>query len=321
MNPRNGSRFFSKVKYPVRDKAVKNVIWNVVIRLTGLIVFFFWEFQRTTPKQPFVPSHQLWLQYYSYPYKDEDTVSDVSLIMLTSIVPIVIYGVLSLWLGTSQRSIVAEQYRFIMSLAIVYQATGFLTDFIKNSVGALRPDYLARCFGWSTEELIENITSGSFNYSFPGVNPHCIEGNDSLVRSGQRSFPSGHSSLSTATYLYMTLRLHSSLRVRPIVHYEGVIISFREMIHSYIVPVGILPPLIISMSRYADNRHHPVDIICGMLLGTFVALIVHFSDRVFYGNPNEKESDSMSEASTELPSFGDGSRQPILDTQSHRETA
>ena len=66
------------------------------------------------------------------------------LIMLTSIVPIVIYGVLSLWLGTSQRSIVAEQYRFIMSQAIVYQITGFLTDLIKTSVSALRPDYLAR---------------------------------------------------------------------------------------------------------------------------------------------------------------------------------
>lgn len=70
--------------------------------------------------------------------------SDVSLIMLTSIVPVVIYGVVSLWLGISQRSIVAEQYRFIMSLAIVYQMTGFLTDFIKSSIGSLRPDYLSR---------------------------------------------------------------------------------------------------------------------------------------------------------------------------------
>ena len=81
---------------------------------------------------------------FSKAYKEEESVSDVGLILLTSIVPIVIFGILSLWFGISQRSIVAEQYRFIMSLSIVYQLTGFMTDFIKNSIGALRPDYLSR---------------------------------------------------------------------------------------------------------------------------------------------------------------------------------
>jgi membrane-associated phospholipid phosphatase len=316
------SSLLSKLNLPIKVRVLKNVLWNVLIRVIGLVVFFYWEFQKAPPTKPYVPSHHLWLQYYSFPYKKDDTVSDVMLIMLTSIVPIVIYGVLSLWLGTSQRSIVAEQYRFIMSQAIVYQITGFLTDLIKTSVSALRPDYLARCFNWTEDTLLEYIQTDSFNQSFPGMRPICPNPDESVVRSGQRSFPSGHASLSTATYLYMTLRLHSSLRRRPIIHYKGVVISFREMIHSYIVPIGLLPPLIISISRFTDYRHHPVDILCGILLGVFVAILVHYSDITFNGDPSLQSDDTGSESSTEMPSFdADGSRQPILDRQSNHETA
>ena len=41
-------------------------------------------------------------------------------------------------------NIAVYQYKFIMSLAIVFAVTGLLTDIIKNSVGRLRPDYLSR---------------------------------------------------------------------------------------------------------------------------------------------------------------------------------
>ena len=65
-----------------------------------------------------------------------------------------------------------------------------------------------RCYGWSEEELLESISSG-FNASFPGPMPVCVNskndtGFHSRLLSGQRSFPSGHSSLSTATYLYLS---------------------------------------------------------------------------------------------------------------------
>ena len=62
-----------------------------------------------------------------------------------------------------------------------------------------------------------------------------------------------------------------------------------------ILPFGMLVPLVISISRFTDNRHHPTvsifssskfsiinfkDIIAGALLGAFIAYSVHHADVV-----------------------------------------
>jgi len=48
--------------------------------------------------------------------------------------------------------------------------------------------------------------------------------------------------------------------------------------NAIILPIGSLVPLVIALSRYTDNRHHPTDIIGGVLLGGFIAICIHKSD-------------------------------------------
>ena len=66
-----------------------------------------------------------------------------------------------------------------------------------------------RCFNLDEYQLLdalENITR-----TWPGYNPNCTNLDQSEIRTGRRSFPSGHASISTATWLFLCLRYESYL--------------------------------------------------------------------------------------------------------------
>jgi membrane-associated phospholipid phosphatase len=131
--------------------------------------------------------------------------------------------------------------------------TFFITSCGKVAIGRLRPDFLARCFG-EQAVLNQSFTWKDVNAalgpggSCPPVYPA------SVVRDGKRSFPSGHTSVSFATAVISGL--YSARAVR-----------------SLLPPLATMfAALMVGLSRVADYRHHPTDVLAGALLGIIVSV-------------------------------------------------
>jgi len=271
-----------------RDKLIKfitgpsfrNMAVNIVIRLLLYCLFFTSEFI-AAPSEPFVVNYHDWQALYSKPMKREQFCSDLVLIIVCSIVPIVTFGIVSACLCGSNKgfNIAVYQYKFIMSLAIVFAVTGLLTDIIKNSVGRLRPDYLSRCFDLSGDETLEILPK--INVHWPGANPGCNNTETSEIRTGRRSFPSGHASISTSAWLFLSLSLRQIAVDNLQLNDKKIAdISMALNFTAVIMPFGLLVPLVISISRFTDNRHHPTDIMAGAALGAFIAYSVYQADQL-----------------------------------------
>ena len=61
-----------------------------------------------------------------------------------------------------------------------------------------------RCFNLTSDEIMEKLSE--VTYKWPGPNPSCNASDPSEIRTGRRSFPSGHASISTAAWLFLSLR-------------------------------------------------------------------------------------------------------------------
>ncbi len=124
-----------------------------------------------------------------------------------------------------------------------------LTELSKVTVGRLRPDYASRCPAGDTQA-------------------GCRDG--SLLKDGRKSFFSGHSATAFGTATYLALQLGGRLIWR-----DGTTTGARVG-----ASAGALAVLggasYVVWSRLADNRHHPLDVTVGGLVGAGVASAVYF---------------------------------------------
>ncbi|RKP07595.1 phosphatidic acid phosphatase type 2/haloperoxidase [Thamnocephalis sphaerospora] len=125
-----------------------------------------------------------------------------------------------------------------------------IVETLKVWVGGLRPDFLARC-GWS---IIEQKCTGD----------------DKFVDAGRKSFPSGHVAYSFGS---MTLLM------RIFFH------TFSPHLYSFFAALLCTLPLVwaghISITRWWENRHQPMDLLGGAIIGIALALA---SYRLFCAN-------------------------------------
>lgn len=93
------------------------------------------------------------------------------------------------------------------------------------------------------------------------------------MEDGRRSFPSGHSSLAIAVYLYLALFLYRKLCQ---IKNSG---SLRVTL-----PIGLnMFAFAVMVSRTSDYRHFPTDVLIGGAIGTFISLVSWlFYDRVMH---------------------------------------
>ena len=119
----------------------------------------------------------------------------------------------------------------------------FLVCLVKNRVGRLRPDFLARCL--------------------PDANGVCT-GDAKTILEGRKSFPSGHSALSFSGLFYVSLCAY--MRLAPI--------PTPRLGRVWKVVLPALPWLVathVALSRIQDYWHHWQDILVGTLLGHICA--------------------------------------------------
>ncbi|KAJ1678383.1 hypothetical protein EV182_004163 [Spiromyces aspiralis] len=149
----------------------------------------------------------------------------------------------------------------LLGLAMAIVLTLMITDVVKNVAGRHRPDFLTRCKPKS------GSTDPEWGLSDDSV---CTQTDMSLMRDGMRSFPSGHTSFSFSTMVYLTFYFAG--------HFKLYHTSSRA-IKAFFIFFPLLLAMYIGISRTNDNRHHWQDVLGGALLGTFFGW---FSYRLYY---------------------------------------
>lgn len=108
-------------------------------------------------------------------------------------------------------------------------------------------------------------------YLIPGVDFECTNADKADIQESQLSFPSGHSSTSFYTAIFLVCYLNQMWKRR----------SCNLLLH--IVQVFILcVAFVVVMTRVTDNKHHVTDVIAGSSVGTIVALITFYYLYRFY---------------------------------------
>ncbi|XP_044467855.1 lipid phosphate phosphatase 2-like isoform X2 [Mangifera indica] len=151
------------------------------------------------------------------------------------------------------RNDVYDLHHAILGLLYSLLVTQVITESIKLAVGRPRPDFFWRCF-----------PDGKDEYDKWG-NVIC-HGDKHVVNEGHKSFPSGHTSISFAGMVFLSLYLSGKIRV------------FDRKGHIAKICVVILPLLVaalVGISRVDDYWHHWQDVFAGGLLGLTVATICY----------------------------------------------
>ncbi|KAI0720635.1 lipid phosphate phosphatase 1 [Fomitopsis betulina] len=132
------------------------------------------------------------------------------------------------------------------------------TEFLKNRVGRLRPDFLSRC-KW---DKTLKACSGDLD----------------TVLDGRRSFPSGHSSTAFSGMMFLSLWIAGITGAWCITRSA----TARSFLASRLAKLSLsfLPLFFatwVAISRLEDYRHHKEDVIVGSLLGIACAVICYLT--------------------------------------------
>ncbi|KAK9301644.1 hypothetical protein QLX08_006066 [Tetragonisca angustula] len=136
-------------------------------------------------------------------------------------------------------------------------ATVLITDVAKYTIGRLRPHFVTLCAPNVNCNLPENQHRYIENYS-------CTSNiSRRLLKEIRLSFPSGHSSFSAYTMIYLALYLQ--LRMT----WKG-----SKLLKHFLQLLCLLMAWFTALSRVSDYKHHWSDVLAGSTLGTIVALVV-----------------------------------------------
>jgi len=152
------------------------------------------------------------------------------------------------------------------SLLGLWAARGFnalITETLKNRVGRLRPDFLARC-KWKNSAKA------------------CTGKLDDIL-DGRRSFPSGHSStaFSGMTFLFLWLAAMTGAFAFNRAAQPRSFLGSR-LARQCVTLSPIAFATWVAVSRVEDYRHHKEDVIVGSLIGIFTAFTAYL---VYWPNP------------------------------------
>ncbi|GBF67174.1 diacylglycerol pyrophosphate phosphatase [Trichophyton mentagrophytes] len=260
----------------------------------------------------------------SYPFAVKETVSVEVLVLVTLLAPLVLIALFSLLFIPGRTAAAGAPSSLVwrrklwewnagwMGFGIAYACTYAATEGMKVLFGKPRPDMLSRCDP-DLSDISKHVVGG-LGQRLDGA-PElvtwtiCRNTASMLLRDGFVSFPSGHSSMSFAGLVYLTLWVCSKLflafpNISPNLftrnirassfhphppHQEGEDtceaqscpdeIPLREQgaaPPTYLILIAAIPictAMFIASSRWVDNRHFGFDIIFGAVLGTLFAWI------------------------------------------------
>ncbi len=219
------------------------------------------------PNQKYINPDLLWR--YSYPH-GENSVPTVVVPLVAFVAPFIAMAALPKKYNPNMR-----KDRALGGLCAAIGLTWVVTCGIKNIVGGIRPDFVDRC--WPDGATQTWISTGV---------PDCSGDNDT-VQQGRRSFPSGHTSMSFAGFVYCSLYLAAWLRIGRDDHRRA---SWHGIWKICVVVAPVVAATFIGLTRIRDYWHHWEDVTVGALLGTAFAVLAWIHKKP-YARSRSDESD------------------------------
>ena len=172
-----------------------------------------------------------------------------------------------------------ELYRILGYFVLGALFTLLTTEMAKFKVGRLRPYFLTVCKPDLSDDTCKD-NDGFYKF----VTDYECTGNEEEVREARKSFLSGHTSLSFYTATFLVVYIQARLR-RLGAEYcgesENKSLKMYKMMFS---GLKILRPFLqfgvfslagyITLTRISDYKHHPGDVLTGMVLGIFYAFMI-----------------------------------------------
>lgn len=200
----------------------------------------------------------------SYPLQHTETISDTVLLIvgvLTACIVITV-GETCRIRNLSQSSQSVDSNRYVAALYKEIGAFFFgcaigqsFTNMAKLAVGRLRPQFLAVCRPNFT--YIDCSTGYQEQY--------ICTGGRSQENEVRKSFYSGHASFAMYTMMYLVFYLQARFT------WEGA-----RLIRPLVQFVFLMSAVYTGLTRVSDYRHHPSDVVVGLLQGALVAYWVAF---------------------------------------------
>ena len=245
--------------------------WKSDILVSALLALFaaYLEFQPPFERH-LVPET---LPRVSYPHRGEQTFPTWTLPFLGVIIPVSVILAASLVQTDSVARSRAETKRLIVGLLLAVTLGFAVTNALKNSVGAFRPDFHARCWPNGAKTAWEA----------PGI-PKCAPNHDArLVSEGRKSFPSGHASMA-----FSGLSFASAAAAERLAAFGGGAESAAKRnrhrapawrLVAAAAPVALA--LAVAVSRVTDYMHHVEDVVGGGCIGLAAAWAAWAAKRPF----------------------------------------
>ncbi|XP_071651042.1 putative phosphatidate phosphatase isoform X1 [Temnothorax longispinosus] len=136
--------------------------------------------------------------------------------------------------------------------------TVLTTDIAKYSIGRLRPHFMKLC--------VPNVDCNLPEYQHKYIEDfHCTASGISvkLLKEVRLSFPSGHSSFSAYTMIYLAMYLQ--LRMK----WKG-----SKLLRHFLQLLCLLMAWFTAMTRISNYKHHWSDVLAGSILGIISALVM-----------------------------------------------
>ncbi|KAI0305876.1 lipid phosphate phosphatase 1 [Multifurca ochricompacta] len=217
--------------------------WIVVLGLYLLTAFI-----ETQPifERDFSPNDSL----IQHPHTSEQ-ISSYANAMIAIALPAALVGLIG-----GYRSSILEIHHGLLAAHTSCALTQLVTSFLKNRVGRLRPDFLARC-QWDASQ-------------------HVCTGKIHDILNGRKSFPSGHSSTAFVgmTFTALFLAGKTAALCFSVSPFSGSLLGSR-----FVRLCIVLAPLALStwvaITRVEDYRHHKEDVIVGGLIGILSGTICY----------------------------------------------
>ncbi|KAH0952140.1 hypothetical protein HN011_011207, partial [Eciton burchellii] len=165
--------------------------------------------------------------------------------------------------------------------------TVLFTDIAKYTIGRLRPHFMKIC----VPNIDCNLADNQHKYIEYFTCTAKASISAKMLKEIRLSFPSGHSSFSAYTMIYLAIYLQ--LRMK----WKG-----SKLLKHFLQLLCLIMAWFTAMSRVSDYKHHWSDVLAGLTLGTIIALVVtHFIADFFKEEkhcPTEKHRPADYEAET-----------------------
>ncbi|KAK7865090.1 hypothetical protein R5R35_014626 [Gryllus longicercus] len=160
------------------------------------------------------------------------------------------------FLGRAIHPWVWKCYQIIGVFGFGVACSHLITDIAKYSIGRLRPHFFDVC------DPMINCTDPYNRYRYI-IDFECRKTHDKhLLKEMRLSFPSGHSSFSAYTMVFLAMYLHARMT------WQG-----SKLLRHFLQYICILMALVTAMSRVSDYKHHWSDVLAGTLQGSVVAIL------------------------------------------------